>query len=375
VTDAESDAIEQRSAFDDAPCGLARTSANGTILRINQTWCSWLGYGRDELVGQRRLQDLLTMGGRIFHQTHWAPLMQMQGSVSEVKLELMHRDGSSIPMVLNAKRLTRGYEIQHEIAAFVARDRDAYERELVRSRQRLEALVAESTRLQNEAKEHALAAELMIGIVSHDLRNPISSIQMAAALLANGAAPAQQRTLNRLTRAAERTSALIMDLLDFTQARLGAGLAVAVQPVDLHAAVGAIVDELMLAYPERQLRHVRQGDGSCNMDGNRLAQLIGNLVSNAMTYGTPELPVSVTSAVGADSFSISVHNAGAAIPAELRDRMFEPMSRGEHGTDRSRSVGLGLFIVSEIAKAHGGTAQVSSSAEAGTTFTIVCPRA
>jgi phosphoserine phosphatase RsbU/P len=366
---------EPPSVYDDAPCGLATTSANGTFLRVNRTWSSWLGHTSDSLVGKRRFQELLTMGGRIFHQTHWAPLLQMQGSVSEVKLELLHRDGTTIPMVLNAQRRVHEQGAVIEIAAFVARDRDAYERELVRSRQRLQALVEESNRLQAEAKDHALAAELMIGIVSHDLRNPIASIKMAATLLSKHATPAQQATLNRLMRAAERTSALIADLLDFTQARLGAGLAISAEPVELHAAVGAVVDELTLAYPGRTLRHIREGHGVCQMDSNRLAQLIGNLVSNAMTYGTADVPVTVTSAVLADSFSISVHNAGAAIPAPLLVDIFKPLSRGEHGANKSRSVGLGLFIVSEIAKAHGGSATVTSSAEAGTTFIVVCPLA
>ncbi len=375
VAGVEELASQLPSGFDDAPCGLATTAPNGTILRVNRTWCAWFGYTADALVGQRRFQDLLTMGGRIFHQTHWAPLLQMQGSVSEVKLELLHRDGTAIPVVLNAQRRAHALGSVIEIAAFVARDRDAYERELVRSRERLQALVEESNRLQAEAKDHALAAELMIGIVSHDLRNPIASIKMAATLLAQHAVPAQEPTLNRLTRAAERTNALIADLLDFTQARLGAGLSISAQPVDLHAAVGAIVDELTLAYPGRPLRHVRSGEGACEMDGNRLAQVIGNLVSNAMAYGASDVPVTVTSAVLADSFSVAVHNAGAAIPSHLHADIFKPLSRGEQGAGKSRSVGLGLFIVSEIARAHGGTATVTSSPEAGTTFTVVCPRA
>lgn len=371
---AEPSRAQLLAAFDDAPCGLAQTSSSGTFLRINRTFCSWLGYGADELVGKRRLQDLLTMGGRIFHQTHFAPLLQMQGSISEVKLELMHIDGHSVPMVLNALRRSEGDEVVHEVAAFVARDRDKYERELVQSRKRLEALVAEATRLQAEAKDHALSAEMMVGIVSHDLRNPMSSIQMATALLAKGASTSQQRTLERVARSTARANALIADLLDFTQARLGRGLTITRRQLELHDAVSATVEDLSLAYPGRGLRHARSGEGACSADANRLAQLVGNLVSNAMTYGSPELPITVTSSIQERSFSISVHNVGAPIAPELQAEIFRPMSRGTLTTDAKRSVGLGLFIVSEIAKAHGGTAHVSSSAESGTTFSVSCPR-
>ena len=212
------------------------------------------------MVGKRRFQDLLTVGGRIFHQTHWAPLLQMQGSLSEVKLELVHQDGSTIPIVVNALVRDHHGACVHEVAAFVARDRDKYERELVVSRKRLEEAVAEATRLHAEAKDRAVFAEQMIGIVSHDLRNPLSAIQVGAALLARAPlADPQQRTLARITRATERARHLISDLLDFTQARLGKGLQVSVAPLDLHACVAEAVEDLGLGLSrETEPRTFRQ---------------------------------------------------------------------------------------------------------------------
>src|SRR3954467_3941104 len=140
-----------------------QTSDDGLFHRANRTFCQWSGFSSEELVGRRRFQDLLTMGGRIFHQTHWAPLLRMQGSISEVKLELNQRDGTPIPIVVNAIRREQGGQMVHDIAAFVARDRDAYERELVASRRRLEELVAEANRLHAEARDRALFAEQMVG--------------------------------------------------------------------------------------------------------------------------------------------------------------------------------------------------------------------
>ena len=103
-----------------------QTADDGTFRRVNRLFCQWVGYTPEDLVGRRRFQDLLTMGGRIFHQTHWVPLLQMQGSVSEVKLDVVHGDGSSISMVLNALRRTERGVVVHELAAFIARDRDRY---------------------------------------------------------------------------------------------------------------------------------------------------------------------------------------------------------------------------------------------------------
>ncbi|RYZ06191.1 MAG: PAS domain-containing sensor histidine kinase [Myxococcales bacterium] len=348
-----------------------RTRPNGTFLRVNATFASWVGYAPHELLYQRRFQELLTVGGRIFHQTHWVPLLQMQGSISEVKLELVHRDGTRIPVVLNAIVRKDGEPV-HDLAAFVARDRDKYEKELVASRQRLEQLVHELATLHEEAKDRALFAEQMMGIVSHDLRNPIGTIRMGAALLER-TAPAARPVIQRLARAADRADRLITDLLDFTRARLGGGLTASCHPLELHALVSAAVEDLRLAHPTRVLQHRALGSGACEADSHRLEQLIGNLVSNAVAYGDPAHPIVVESSIDPDSFSVSVNNRGAPIPKELHERLFHPMTRGSQGGS-ARSVGLGLFIVQEIAKAHGGRVDLSSTEEAGTTFRATFPR-
>jgi sigma-B regulation protein RsbU (phosphoserine phosphatase) len=352
-----------------------QTAVDSTFLRTNRTFCGWVGYPPEALIGRRRFQDLLTMGGRIFHQTHWHPLLQMQGSISEVKLDVLHRDGSVVPMVLNALQHEHRGVVVHELAAYVARDRDKYERELVLSRKRLESLVAEATRLQAEAKDRALFAEQMIGIVSHDLRNPLSAIAMAVAILGRSELSGnQQRTASRIRRATERATHLIADLLDFTQARLGTGLSVSCSAIDLHEAVSDAVDEFAHVHPGRTVEHVREGEGACSADASRLTQLVGNHVSNAITHGHPTAPITVTSTVTEHSCSIAAHNQGAPIPAEAQADIFQAMTRGANAPSTGRSVGLGLFIVREIARAHGGSAKVHSSPDHGTTFRATFPR-
>lgn len=357
-----------------APCGLLRTDASGTIERVNLTFSRWLGYERAELLG-RRLPDLLTVGARIFHQTHLAPLMQMQGSISEVKLEMLHRDGSKLPMVLNARRHLEEGRTFTEIATFVAHDRDKYERELVLARQRLEVLVAEYKALQAEASDRAQIAEQMVGIVSHDLRNPLQTIQMGAVLLARrDATPQQLGVLGRMTRAGERAQRLIADLLDFTQARLGRGIKVEPRSFELHRLIGDVVEELAQAFPGRGLVHEHEGRGECVADSDRVAQLTGNLIANAMAYGNAGAPVTVRTTVTAGQFEVAVHNDGAPIPPQAQAALFQPMVRGTEEGGASRSVGLGLFIVSEIARAHGGKVAVASAAPGGTTFTATFPQ-
>lgn len=361
--------------LDGVPCGLAETDAKGVFLRVNKPFCVWLGYTKEDLIGKRRLQDLMTMGARIFHQTHWAPLLEMQGSISELKLDLKHREGGTVPMVLNVVRHGHGPAQSQEVAAFVARDRDKYEQELLLSRKRLEEHVAQVQRLHSEAKDQALFSEQMIGIVSHDLRNPLSAVGTGIQVLfRHSPTDNQARVLSRMAQSVERANRLVSDLLDFTVARVGKGIVIHRRSVDLHDVVAQSVAELALAFPDRKLRHETSGGGACLIDPDRVAQLVGNLVANAMTYGDATREVTVTTAVTSVDVEISVHNWGPAIPAALISSLFQPMVRGTAVTS-GRSVGLGLFIIMEIAKAHGGQVTVASTDTDGTTFTASMPAA
>jgi len=368
--------------FEHAPCGLMLTSEDGTIRRVNATFCGWTGRSPESLVDRLRLSDLLTMGGRLFHQTHWAPLLQMQGSVAEVKLEIVHADGSRVPMLLNALRRRHGDTVCHELATLIVRDRHRYEQELLLERKKAEqalerASVSERAlrTAEAEAAGRALFAEQMVGIVSHDLRNPLSAVLMSAhALGLSDLSTNQMRAVTRIVSASNRAQRLIADLLDFTQARLGHGLSVVPADVSLHEMVAVASDELMSAFPGRRLVHVRLGEGRCRGDGDRLTQMLGNLVSNAFSYGAPDRPVTVTTEVHASGCRLAVHNEGPPIPAQMQPALFEPMQRGDHA-GAARSVGLGLFIVREIAQAHGGRVEVRSTAEEGTTFSVELPSA
>jgi sigma-B regulation protein RsbU (phosphoserine phosphatase) len=355
--------------FESAPCGLLLCADDGTILRVNRTFCAWIGRPADDLVERLRFQDLLTMGGRIFHQTHWSPLLRMQGSVSEVKLEIVHADGSKLPIVVNAVRREIDGNARHELAAFVARDRDRYEQELVKSRQRLEELVAETQELHAETRDRALFAEQMIGIVSHDLRNPLSAVAMGASILAESATESQLPIVHRIERATARAAQLINELLDFTAARVGEGIVITPNTFDLHASVAETLEELRLAYPGHTLAHAREGSGECVADDHRVAQVVGNLVSNAAVYGDREREITVTTR-GGEPPTVIVHNWGPPIPTEKLATLFEPMTRGTQAGGKARSVGLGLYIVREIARAHGGAASAHSTPDGSTTFTV-----
>jgi phosphoserine phosphatase RsbU/P len=366
--------------FEHAPCGHLVADESGRLVIVNATLCEWLGYRKPELLAGVAFADLLSMGGRIFHQTHIAPLLRMQGSVAEVKLDFRRKDTTQLPAIVNAaERAWNGATFLH-VAVFVMEDRHRYERELLLQRKRAEDLAAENARGRQElaaerasAQDRAVFAEKLVGMVSHDIRNPLSVIQMSAVLLErSGLSQPQRVVMDRVSRAVRRVHHLVGDLLDFTQAKLGRGLHVQPTEVDLHRSVADSVADLQVAHPGREIRHVRRGSGTCVADVNRILQAVGNLVSNAIAHGAPDRPVTVTTESTEHAFTVSVHNHGPPIPAEQIPDLFQPMVRGPDARAEG-GIGLGLFIVGEIVERHRGSIRVDSASETGTTFTIVIP--
>ncbi|ACL65490.1 PAS/PAC sensor signal transduction histidine kinase [Anaeromyxobacter dehalogenans 2CP-1] len=215
----------------------------------------------------------------------------------------------------------------------------------------------------------------LIGIVSHDLRNPLNAILLgASSLLAReDLSDRNVASIARIRSAAERAARLIRDLLDLTRARLGGGIPVQPRPADLRQVAQQVVDELEPSYPDRPISVEASGDTHGQWDPDRIAQVIGNLVTNALKYGARGTPVAVRIAAEDGEVRLSVHNQGTPIPAETVRTIFEAGGRAAPDPT-GRSVGLGLFIVERIADAHGGRVEVHSSEEDGTTFTVWLPR-
>ncbi|MEJ5280918.1 PAS domain-containing sensor histidine kinase [Pseudomonas sp. MYb541] len=370
--------------FDSAACALAVTAEDGTILQANSRFSEWLGFSTTELYG-KRFQDLLTMGGRIFHQTHLAPMLRMRGSVTEVKLDMLHREGHKLTVLLNGIKREQDDGTLYDLALFGTTDRDKYERELLNARNFAEALLQEKTTTELALKlaqaelseayaisqRRALFAEQMVAIVSHDLKNPLTAIRMASDFLNRGERTAKEhQLLGHIGQSSERAQRMIADLLDFTQARVGQGITIKAAPLDLHEVIHRAVDELRVAFPAANLEHLAEGSGEACLDADRVQQIIGNLVANSVAYGDLQRPITVTSRLGQGRCEVSVHNHGKVIPEALLTELFEPMTRGTDQGSDVRSVGLGLYIVRELARVHGGDVAVSSCVTGGTTFTV-----
>ncbi|HEX2570163.1 MAG TPA: ATP-binding protein [Polyangia bacterium] len=237
--------------------------------------------------------------------------------------------------------------------------------------------ISEQRRHEQEQARQVEFEQQLIGIVSHDLRNPLSAMMMGASRLLQlqNLDPRITRTAHRIVSSGERATRMISDLLDFTKVRLGGGLAVERQSMDLHDLARQIVEEVGLAHPGRRIEIEPAGDGCGHWDSDRLAQLITNLLHNALSYSPPETPVRVRIKDQGDVVALAIHNLGHPIPPPLLPRLFEPLQRGPAKMERaSRSIGLGLYIVKHIVLAHEGTVDVRSVEGEGTTFTVRLPR-
>ena len=249
--------------------------------------------------------------------------------------------------------------------------------ELIRALAELNDHQAELARVNRSLQDRVEFEQYLVGIVSHDLRNPLGAIITSASLLIHRGDldDKQTRTAGRIISSGNRAERMIRDLLDFTQARIGGGIPVQRRPLDMHALARQIVEEIRAAHLSREIQLEQSGDGRGDWDPDRLAQVLTNLVRNAINYSPPGTSVRVESRGIGDSVLLRVHNQGPPIQPEAAAVLFQPMRRGNEHAERGRQgLGLGLFIVRQIVVAHEGTVDCQSSEAEGTTFTVTLPR-
>jgi signal transduction histidine kinase len=255
--------------------------------------------------------------------------------------------------------------------------------------QRGEMLEQEAARLESEILLHsrelaaankALAEEVaarerLLAIVGHDFRSPLATVQMAAAALtrhftALNARP--PRLLHNIQSSVLRMDAMLHDLFDFTTTRLGGSLSIARERVDARAICEAAVEEVRLTNPRRVVELEEGVSIAVEVDAARVHQALINLLENALTYGAVDRPVRLSLGRSAGFCVLTVVNEGEPIPEELIPTLFQAFRRGSHPRGQ-RNIGLGLYIVQQIALAHGGGVEVHSSPRDGTRFSIRLP--
>lgn len=249
--------------------------------------------------------------------------------------------------------------------------------DIIRFNEGIDQLLAES--VASYVRSVDSSRECFLGILGHDLRNPLAAATMHAYLLTESTSldPQSRRMATTLCASLEAMNFLIRDLLDFTSIRLGARMVVTPQAMDLLPLCREVIDEMQVIHPTRdfQFNFDDRGDLTCEWDAQRIRQAISNLLGNAVQHGNSTSPITLTATLTGINISLSVRNSGRPIPEAMLGVIFEPMKQNlpTASSSAAGSVGLGLYIAREVATAHGGSIKVASSDDE-TVFTLVLPR-
>lgn len=288
-------------------------------------------------------------------------------------------------------RMAQEFSLNQLVAEFRAIRASVLRRWAASKPEPAEGRIEELTRF-NEAIDEALAGSMghynrkleeartiFLGILAHDLRGPLNAVAISTQVILHcepldpRATQAAVRTLNSVSR----MKVLVQELLDYTSTRLGDGLPVTRREGTLELVVKDVIAEVEAAHPGRQIDFVGSCDTQGEWDKERIAQMLSNLLTNAVTHGYPDTAVKVGISEANEGVCIEIRNKGEPIPTEVRATMFEPLTstrRAVSGSATTSGLGLGLYIAAQIATAHHGYVKLNSSEDEDTIFSVFLPR-
>jgi signal transduction histidine kinase len=329
----------------------------GDELKVETTICNEIRQHRQPVVIDNVAEDTAYCG----HHTPAA-----YGLQSYISMPIVLPDGSFFgtlcaidpkPARLNTPETIGMFKVFAELIAFHL---DAIQK------------LAHSEEKLLQERRTAELREQFVAVLGHDLRNPLASIDAGTRMLLRTPLDDKAKDiLARMQKSVIRMAGLVDNVMDFARARLGSGISLNLRTDKLEPLLRQVIAELHAGHPGRRIEAHFDLPQSITADHVRLAQLFSNLVANALSHGDAEKPVKVCAAVDGATFTLSVANAGEPIPPAAMAQLFQPFSRGAVRPTQ-QGLGLGLYIASEIARAHGGTIEVESSA-AETRFTFSMP--
>lgn len=353
--------------YENAPCGYFSTLPDGTFARVNQTFLTWTGYSREALIGRKRFQDLLTLAGKIYHETHYAPLLRMQGVVNEVALDLVGQHGQTLPVLLNTvqKRDSLGQPLLNRTTLFNATERRHYERELLQERRKAEQAA--------EAKARLLA------VISHEIRSPLNTISLLAEILQKTSDnPRQDKHLRMLKSASQHLAELINGLLDYSKLEAGR-MHIDRQAFRLRELVESITLRLQPRAEEKEISLLAAVDERIPEqligDPLKMAQVLTNLIGNAVKFtseGFVRIEVElIERTAGAAVIEVSVRDTGIGIPPERLPDIFEEFTQASADTTaKFGGTGLGLTISRKLLQLLDSDITVQSTPGEGSIFSF-----
>lgn len=353
--------------YEHAPCGYLSTLPDGTIVRANQTLLDWTGHTREDLLAGGKFQTLLTIGSKIYYETHYAPLLRMQGFANEIAFEIVRKDGRVLPVLVNSaqRRDEDGTPLFNRITLFDSSDRRRYERELLLARRKAEQIAKDKADL--------------LAMLSHDIRNPLNALMGVVQLLDRGDLTDNQRRFVRLLKSSsENMLNLLNHVLELSKAE-SSSFALVEIPFSLREIAHDVVSTFEATAREKnlQLRETIHESVPEVMIGDPVAmrQILTNLVANAVKFterGGVEIRITTRQvATDAVTLEVAVADSGIGIAPDVVDRIFAEFTQANYETAmRFGGTGLGLAITRKLLALYGSSVHVASVPGEGSTFSF-----
>ena len=367
--------------FENVPCGYVATRPDGTILQVNQAFVAMTGHTRQWLLAGRSFAELLSIPGRIYHDTHFGPLLRMQGFVNEIAFDMLRRDEQKLPVLVNAvERPMNGGKPVILMTVFEATGRRQYEQELLLARRRAEQAREAERAAREQAELAGRVKDEFLALVSHELRTPLNAILGWTQILQSAGEMTQDQRegLEVIERNARVQSELIGDLLDMSRIMSGK-MRLSVQQVALEEPVNAAIATVRPAAEAKGIRMQKVMDPTVIVSGDpsRLQQVFWNLLTNAVKFTPKGGFVRVVMQRVNSHVEISVTDSGEGMTPEFITHAFERFSQAHsRNVHKSGGLGLGLSIVKNLFDMHGGSIQARSEGVGkGATMLVSLPLA
>ena len=380
--------LDFKTLYNHAPCGYLFTMEDGTLIDVNDTFLAFTGYSREEIIENKRFEDFLSIGGKIYYGTHFAPLLHMQGEVSQINFDFIRKDETRFPVLINAIKQSVN-EKQHNYIQFIVVDitqRKQYKMELMNAKRKSEELLTQLSKVNKELTNNIqviaeqsqqleklnATKDKFFGIVAHDLRSPLSSLKMFLSLLIDSLNKEDILTISRqLSDSVDSTIKMADNLITWASIQMGDSQ-FNEERIKVKDITSNIFDVYQNVALEKGINISFSVDDSLTIigDKNQIEFVIRNLVNNAIKFTHKNGFVSLTAKSLPDRLvEISVSDSGVGISDEYKRELFSiSKKQSTNGTAGEKGTGLGLMLSYEFMKLNGGQIEVESSLGKGTTF-------
>ena len=383
--------LDFKTLYNHAPCGYLFTMQDGTLIDVNDTFLAFTGYSREEIIENKRFEDFLSIGGKIYYETHFAPLLHMQGEVSQINFDFIRKDETRFPVLINAIKQSVN-EKQHNYIQFIVLDitqRKQYEMELMNAKRKSDELLTQLSKLNKELTSNIqviaeqsqqleklnATKDKFFSIVAHDLRSPLSSLKMFSSLLIDDFDSLNKEDIltmsKELSDSVDSTIKMADNLITWAMVQMGDSQ-FNEETIKVKDITSNIFDVYQNVALEKGINVSFSVDDSLNIigDKNQIEFVIRNLVNNAIKFTHKNGFVSLTAKSLPDGLvKISVSDSGVGISDEYKRELFSiSKKQSTNGTAGEKGTGLGLMLSYEFMKLNGGQIEIESSLGKGTTF-------